>query len=101
MAYIRVWQFKVKHGLEADFERVYGPQGDWAQLFRRAVGYQGTELLHDVAGPRHYVTIDRWESESAFAAFKHEFSADYRRMDNACESFTESEASLGDFLNIT
>jgi heme-degrading monooxygenase HmoA len=100
MSYIRVWQFQVKPGLEAEFERVYGPKGDWAQLFQRAVGYQCTELLHDVAAPRRYVTIDRWESESAFAAFKHEFAADYRRMDKACERFTESETDLGNFLNI-
>ena len=100
MSYIRVWQFHVKPGLEVEFERVYGPQGDWAKLFRKAAGYEGTELLHDIAASHSYVTIDRWQSESAFAAFKQKFAEDYRRMDKACERFTESETAIGDFLNI-
>ncbi len=30
-----------------EFESRYGPEGDWAQLFRRAPGYHGSELLRD------------------------------------------------------
>jgi heme-degrading monooxygenase HmoA len=101
MGYIRVWQFQVKPGLTEEFERVYGPRGDWAQLFQRAPGYEGTELLHDDAAPPRYVTIDRWISISAFVAFKEKFADDYRRLDEACEHFTESELNIGDFVDIS
>ena len=33
------------------FERVYGPEGEWAQFFRTGRGYVGTELLRDVEIP--------------------------------------------------
>ena len=32
------------------FERVYGPEGEWAEFFRRGQGYVGTELLVVVEG---------------------------------------------------
>src|SRR6187397_611903 len=32
----------------AEFERVYGPDGEWAAFFRDGRGYIGTELLRDV-----------------------------------------------------
>ena len=35
----------------AEFERVYGPEGDWAEFFRRGRGYVGTELLRDIEHP--------------------------------------------------
>ena len=40
-----IWRFQVNHDAIATFERIYGPHGDWAQLFRRCNGYAGTELL--------------------------------------------------------
>ena len=46
----------------AEFERVYGPEGDWAEFFRGGRGYIGTELLRDVEHPGRYLVIDRWES---------------------------------------
>ena len=52
-----------------EFERVYGPDGDWAQFFRTGRGYIGTELLHDVEEPERFLVIDRWESIDAYNAF--------------------------------
>ena len=31
-----------------EFERVYGPEGEWTAFFRGCDGYVGTELLRDV-----------------------------------------------------
>src|ERR687888_2169496 len=31
-----------------EFERVYGPEGEWTAFFRGGAGYVGTELLRDV-----------------------------------------------------
>jgi heme-degrading monooxygenase HmoA len=52
-----------------EFERVYGPDGEWAQFFRRGRGYIGTELLRDLENPGRYLVIDRWESAEAYNAF--------------------------------
>ena len=46
-----VFSYEVRDA--AEFERVYGTDGEWAEFFRRGRGYIGTELLRDVeaAGP--------------------------------------------------
>src|SRR5207253_4663612 len=52
-----------------EFERVYGPEGDWAQFFRSGRGYVGTELLRDLENPGRYLVVDRWDSAEAYNAF--------------------------------
>ena len=53
----------------AEFERVYGPDGEWAAFFRGGRGYVGTELLRDVETPGRYLVIDRWDSREAYNDF--------------------------------
>ena len=43
--YVILWRFRPVVGQESEFERAYGPSGEWARLFRRDEGYLGTELL--------------------------------------------------------
>jgi heme-degrading monooxygenase HmoA len=95
--YLIVWQFWVRPGREAEFEQIYGPTGDWAQLFARGEGFVGTELLRDVAETGRYVTIDRWTSHAAFEAFRQQLAADYRALDERCEALTLREEALGTF----
>jgi len=33
--FLALWEYEVKPGCEERFEKVYGPEGNWAQLFRR------------------------------------------------------------------
>jgi len=33
--FLALWEYEVKPGCEERFEKVYGPEGDWAQPFRR------------------------------------------------------------------
>lgn len=95
--YVIIWKFAVKPGLEHDFEAVYGPDGTWAQLFRRGQGYLETELVRDAVVPGHYVTIDRWESQAAYEEFKTRFAQDYSAIDQECEVLTESESKIGTY----
>src|SRR5215472_7264916 len=53
----------------AEFERVYGTDGEWAEFFKQGRGYIGTEFLRDVEAPGRYLVIDRWESADAYNAF--------------------------------
>ena len=52
----------------AGFERVYGPDGDWARFFAGRVGYIGTELPARRRDAGRYLVIDRWESADAYNA---------------------------------
>jgi heme-degrading monooxygenase HmoA len=95
--YVIVWEFRAKAGREPEFKRVYGPDGEWAQLFARGEGYLDTELLADLEAPGRYVTIDRWTSRSAFESFRRRWDGAYRELDRRCEGLTEQENALGVF----
>lgn len=93
--YVIIWEFQTGPGYEDPFERAYGPQGEWAALFRRGEGYQGTELLRDMNNPRRYMTIDRWQSREAYEAFQRQWSDEYQALDQQCAALTEHEALAG------
>ncbi len=88
-----LWTYEVHSDAAVDFERAYGPAGDWAALFRRASGYLGTELLR---GPgTAYLTIDRWRDSADFEAFMAAHRADYEALDRATQGWTTEERKLG------
>ena len=84
----------------AEFERVYGPEGEWAEFFRSGRGYVGTELLRDVEAPGRYVVIDRWESADAYNAFVSERQADYMARVDETRLYYGQELRLGTFENV-
>jgi heme-degrading monooxygenase HmoA len=84
----------------AEFERVYGPNGDWSQFFAGAPGYIGTELLRDVELPGRYLVIDRWESAEAYNAFATEHREDYMRRVDDTRYHYEQELRFGTFENV-
>jgi hypothetical protein len=43
--YVVIWRFRPLTGREHEFERAYGPSGEWTRLFQHGEGYLGTELL--------------------------------------------------------
>ena len=106
-----VWLYRVKAEHRDAFEATYGPDGDWARLFRRHEHYLDTELLRGaepVLPPRRrptpdensgealdYLTIDRWRSEADFTDFMTAHSTDYEALDAATEGWTEEEVRMG------
>ena len=84
----------------AEFERVYGPDGDWAAFFRDGAGYLGTELLRDVESPGRYLVIDRWESRDAYQAFVEEHRDEYMRRVDDTVFYYDQELRLGTFENV-
>ena len=97
--YVILWRFRSALGREGEFERAYGPCGEWALLFSRDDGYLGTELLlrRSEDGSREYLTLDRWVSRAAYEAFRARRSGEYRRLDRRLEGLTEEETLLGAF----
>jgi len=93
--YVIVWEFRTRPGVEAAFIEKYGPEGAWAQFFRRSEGYIRTELLRDVTEGRRFLTLDYWKSEEEFNKFRRQHLAEYERLDKEFESLTEKETRLG------
>jgi heme-degrading monooxygenase HmoA len=95
--YIAIWEFIVPPDRTDSFLAVYGPSGRWAQLFRRAAGYRGTELYRDRAVPERFVTLDFWLNEDSWQAFRTGFAEEYESLDRQCEALSTSERLLGSF----
>jgi heme-degrading monooxygenase HmoA len=95
-----VWEFQVKSEAVPAFESIYGPAGDWAQLFRQSPGYLGTELIRDFERPGRYLTLDHWTSREALRRLKQDLHAEYAALDQQCESLTEREVFLGHFESL-
>ena len=95
--YALMWEFRVSREGEAAFRRAYGPDGDWARLFRRSAGYLGSELLKGESDgdERRYLTIDRWTSREDFEGFHGVRHDEYRALDEACETLTLEETFRG------
>jgi len=83
-----------------EFERVYGPDGEWAAFFREGRGFVGTELLRDVESPGRYVVIDRWESRDAYDAFVAARREEYMRRVDETAFHHDQELRLGTFENV-
>jgi hypothetical protein len=49
---VRVWEYEVVAGRAAEFERLYGSAGAWAQPFARSAGHLSTELYRGSTSPR-------------------------------------------------
>ena len=66
MAYVIIWEFRVRSGLQEPFEAAYGLHGKWVRFFQQDPAYIRTELIQDVRDPNRYVTLDFWASEVAY-----------------------------------
>jgi heme-degrading monooxygenase HmoA len=95
--FLALWEYEVKPGSEKDYEKVYGPEGDWARLFRRDRRYRGTRLLRDMERERVYVTLDYWESREAYEEFLKERKEEYDAIEKIGEALTRTERRMGWF----
>ena len=89
---------KAEHS--AEFEKIYGANGAWADLFHKQKGYIGTELLHDPQDRERYITIDRWNSRRAYESFLSQWKKEYDVLDKRCEEVTMQEFMLGKWETI-
>ena len=97
MSFVLAFAYRVAGGGEAEFERVYGPRGEWAALFARADGYLGTELHRSVETPGAYLVLDRWSDAAAHRAFLAEHGAEYERRAAGTAALYDGEERLGAF----
>lgn len=95
--FLVVWEFWVRPGAEADFERAYGPLGAWVRLFSGDPAYGGTQLMRDEKQARRYLTLDSWAGPEEYDAFRAAHANEYLAIDRECEGLTERETEIGRF----
>ena len=97
--FVIIWRYKVRDGLETEFEHMYGVRGEWVDFFKAGEGYLGTKLLRP-AGDDWYATLDRWESRSAYESFTRTNLERYNALDTRCEMMMLEEERVGEFEDI-
>ena len=95
--FVILWHFEVKPGNRVRFEKAYGYQGPWVQLFRRDVHFRGTRLLHDPSCDSCYFTVDFWDSENAYRGFLHSQRQAYDELDSSLIDLTLTERHVLSF----
>lgn len=98
--FVALWEFEVKPGCQKRFQKVYGPGGDWATLFRNDANYQETRLLHDPAHPAIFLTLDFWTSRQAYESSIASHAAEYQRLEAVGEELTRRERKIGWFESV-
>ena len=93
--FVILWEYEVKLACEESFQRVYGPHGSRAQLFRRDPRYLSTQLLRDPFRSSFYLTLDFWESETAYDEFLINNKSSYEALDRATDGLTDAERLIG------
>jgi heme-degrading monooxygenase HmoA len=96
-----IWEYQVKAERAAEFEEMYATSGKWAELFKGAAGYQGTELLRDPNNARRYLTIDRWDSPEHYERFLSQWKSAYEALEAQSEGLTEKEFLAGKWESIS
>jgi heme-degrading monooxygenase HmoA len=91
---IRVWEYDVPEAVRSEFERVYGCDGDWAQLFASSDGFHGTELFRSLSDPGRYLTVDRFLDDDAWQAFMSRHREAYRLLGDATDNLTSEQREL-------
>ena len=84
--------YEVAPEARAEFEAVYGPDGQWAELFRTEADYVETTL--ERTGEGEYVVTDHWRSRASYERFLARNAERYRAMSRANERLYVSERLL-------
>ena len=96
-AFVVAWLYRPRPEALAEFERTYGPDGKWAELFARGEGYLGSELYGD---GETYFLLDRWRSKADFDGFSRAFGDEYEALSAETERLYREETELGAFVAV-
>jgi quinol monooxygenase YgiN len=83
------WQFEVKKGREAEFEEMYGVDGEWTAMNRHTRSYVGSSFLRDQNRTSRYLVIEYWSEMLVYEQHRGSRSA-------AITSLEERRAALLD-----
>lgn len=91
---VRVWRYDVPPDVQEEFEREYGPNGSWAQLFASSPGFVATGLYVEVESPTSYLTVDQFTDDDAWQDFRTEHDTGYRALGERLRHLTAVQEKL-------
>ena len=90
-----MWQFDVKKGREAEFEKLFGADGDWTALNRQTRSYHGSSFLQDQNRPSRYLLIEYWSEMIVYEQHRTSRSAVMEAIETRRAELVETLEPLG------
>ena len=95
-----VWQFDVKAGKQAEFERIYGADGEWTALSRRSRSFLGASFLRDLAQPTRYLLVEYWSEMLVYEKHQEDFTDEVEALEQRRNDLCESVLPMGLFTGL-
>ena len=92
-----MWEFAVRDGLEAEFERMYGANGEWTAMNRQTRSYLGTSFLRDQNTPSRYIVVEYWSEMLVYEQYRSHRSFAITTFEARRATLIESIQPLGVF----
>ena len=96
------WQFEVKKGREAEFEELYGVEGEWTALNRHTRSYLGSSFLRDQSLTSRYLVIEYWSEMLVYEQHRDSRSAAIASLEERSAALVDRVEPMGIFtaLNV-
>lgn len=92
--YVIVWKYKVKPENCKKFEKAYGPEGSWANFFRKSEHYRGTCLFKSEKTSDAYLLLDFWSTKEACETFISQYNEKYQQLSHQLQDIYQEEAKV-------
>jgi hypothetical protein len=92
-----VWQFEVKEGREAEFEELYGVDGEWTAMNRHTRSYLGTSFLRDQNRATRYIVIEYWSEMVVYEQHRAYRSAAITSLEQRSAALVDTVEPMGIF----
>jgi hypothetical protein len=92
-----MWQFEIKQGCKAEFEQLYGVEGEWTAMNRHSRSYLGTSFLHDQNRASRYILIEYWSEMLVYEQYRTYQADAIASLEERSRALVESVEPLGIF----
>ena len=92
-----VWQFEIKPGSEAAFEKFYGADGEWTAVNRHSRSYLGSAFLRDQNQASRYLVVEYWSEMLVYEEHKEYRSDEIASLDARRRELVAKVEPLGVF----
>jgi hypothetical protein len=92
-----VWQIDIRPGTAAEFERMYGADGDWTKLSRRSRSFLGSSFLRDIGSDSRYLLVEYWGEMVVYEKHLTDLSDEIHDLEQARARLIERMETIGVF----